>query len=71
MAKAAQFRLNSTARAANAIARPGSGTSVLSGVFGFATVTAVLGSANRKLIGVVIDELNPTAINRQRDKQYA
>ena len=51
--------------------RPGSGTSVLSGVFGFATVTAVLGSANRKLIGVVIDELNPTAINRQRDKQYA
>lgn len=23
------------------------------------------------LVGVVLDELNPTAVNRQRDKQYA
>jgi hypothetical protein len=71
MAKRAQFRLISSARAATAIARLGSGTRVLSGVFGFATVIAILGRANRKLIGVVLNELNPTAVHRQRDKQHA
>ena len=30
-----------------------------------------LGRAERKLIGVVLDELNPSHIHRQRDKQYA
>jgi uncharacterized protein involved in exopolysaccharide biosynthesis/Mrp family chromosome partitioning ATPase len=30
-----------------------------------------LGGAERKLIGVVLDELNPTSTHRQRDKQYA
>ena len=34
-------------------------------------IIAALGGAERKLIGVVLDELNPTAVNRQRDKQYA
>ncbi len=30
-----------------------------------------LGGAERKLIGVVLNELNPTTANRNRDKQYA
>jgi Mrp family chromosome partitioning ATPase len=30
-----------------------------------------LGGAERKLIGVVLNELNPTVISRQRDRQYA
>ena len=34
-------------------------------------IIAALGGAERKLVGVVLDELNPTAVNRQRDKQYA
>jgi hypothetical protein len=68
MTKTAQFRLVCSARAANAAAPVGSGTRALFGVFGFATVIAVLGSANRKLVGVVLNELNPTAVNRQRDK---
>jgi uncharacterized protein involved in exopolysaccharide biosynthesis/Mrp family chromosome partitioning ATPase len=32
---------------------------------------AALGGAERKLIGVVLNELKPAAANRQRDKQYA
>jgi uncharacterized protein involved in exopolysaccharide biosynthesis/Mrp family chromosome partitioning ATPase len=34
-------------------------------------IIAALGEAERKLIGVVLNELNPPEIKRQRDKQYA
>ena len=34
-------------------------------------IITALGGAERKLAGVVLNELNPTAVNRQRDKQYA
>jgi uncharacterized protein involved in exopolysaccharide biosynthesis/Mrp family chromosome partitioning ATPase len=34
-------------------------------------VIASLGGAERKLVGVVVNELNPSVVNRQRDKQYA
>jgi uncharacterized protein involved in exopolysaccharide biosynthesis/Mrp family chromosome partitioning ATPase len=34
-------------------------------------IIEALGNTERKLVGVVIDELNPTVVNRQRDKQYA
>jgi len=34
-------------------------------------IIAALGGAERKLVGVVLDELNPTAVNGQRDQQYA
>ena len=34
-------------------------------------IITALGGAERKLVGVVLSELNPTAVNRQRDKQYA
>jgi uncharacterized protein involved in exopolysaccharide biosynthesis/Mrp family chromosome partitioning ATPase len=34
-------------------------------------IIAALGGAERKLIGVVLNELNPAADGRQRDKQYA
>jgi uncharacterized protein involved in exopolysaccharide biosynthesis len=35
------------------------------------TIITALGGAERKLVGVVLNELNPAAIKRQRDKQYA
>ena len=34
-------------------------------------IITALGETERKLVGVVINELTPTAVNRQRDKQYA
>ena len=34
-------------------------------------IITALGDAERKLIGVVLSELQPTAANHQRDKQYA
>jgi uncharacterized protein involved in exopolysaccharide biosynthesis/Mrp family chromosome partitioning ATPase len=34
-------------------------------------IIAGLGVTERKLIGVVIDELKPASVNRQRDRQYA
>ena len=34
-------------------------------------IIAALGGAERKLIGVVLDELNPAASKRRRDQQYA
>ena len=34
-------------------------------------IITALGETERKLVGVVINELNPTDVNRQRDKQYA
>ncbi len=34
-------------------------------------IIAALGGTERKLIGVVLSEFNPAAINRKRDKQYA
>jgi Mrp family chromosome partitioning ATPase len=34
-------------------------------------IIASLGGAERKLIGVVLNELNPTVTSRQRDRQYA
>jgi Mrp family chromosome partitioning ATPase len=34
-------------------------------------IITALGDTERKLVGVVINELNPTAVHRQRDKQYA
>ena len=35
------------------------------------TIITSLGGAERKLVGVVLNELNPAAVKRQRDKQYA
>jgi hypothetical protein len=35
------------------------------------TIITALGGAERKLVGVVLNELNPAAVKRQRDKQYA
>jgi hypothetical protein len=34
-------------------------------------IIAALGGEQRKLIGVVLNELPPAAVNPQRDKQYA
>jgi uncharacterized protein involved in exopolysaccharide biosynthesis/Mrp family chromosome partitioning ATPase len=34
-------------------------------------IIAALGGAERKLVGVVLNELKPAAVNRQRGKQYA
>jgi uncharacterized protein involved in exopolysaccharide biosynthesis/Mrp family chromosome partitioning ATPase len=34
-------------------------------------IITALGGAERKLIGVVLSELDPTPVHRQRDKQYA
>ena len=34
-------------------------------------IITALGGAERKLVGVVLNELQPAAANRQRDKQYA
>ena len=34
-------------------------------------IIAALGGAERKLVGVVLNELKPAAVNRERDKQYA
>jgi uncharacterized protein involved in exopolysaccharide biosynthesis/Mrp family chromosome partitioning ATPase len=34
-------------------------------------IIAALGGTERKLVGVVLNELNPTVVNRQRDQQYA
>ena len=34
-------------------------------------IITALGGAERKLIGVVLNELHPAAVSRQRDKQYA
>jgi uncharacterized protein involved in exopolysaccharide biosynthesis/Mrp family chromosome partitioning ATPase len=34
-------------------------------------IIAALGGAERKLVGVVLSEVNPTAASHQRDKQYA
>jgi uncharacterized protein involved in exopolysaccharide biosynthesis len=34
-------------------------------------IIAALGGAERKLVGVVLNELKPAAVNRQRDRQYA
>jgi uncharacterized protein involved in exopolysaccharide biosynthesis/Mrp family chromosome partitioning ATPase len=34
-------------------------------------IIAALGGAERKLIGVVLNELNPAGVNRQGDKRYA
>jgi hypothetical protein len=34
-------------------------------------IIAALGGAERKLVGVVLSELNPVVANRQQGKQYA
>ena len=34
-------------------------------------IITALGGAERKLVGVVLNELHPATVNRQRDKQYA
>ena len=34
-------------------------------------IITALGGAERKLVGVVLSELNPVVVNRQRGKQYA
>ena len=34
-------------------------------------IIAALGDTERKLIGVVLNELNPAVANRQQDQQYA
>jgi hypothetical protein len=33
--------------------------------------SAARSAAGRKLIGIVLNELNPTVISRQRDQQHA
>jgi hypothetical protein len=71
MGKPAQFRLTLFARTADTTGLVTFGTPGLSGTSTFATASAALGSAERKLIGVVLSEFQPTTINRQRDKQYA
>jgi hypothetical protein len=48
-----QFWLVFPARTTSTMACLGSGTKVLSEVFGFATVIAPFGSFNRKLVGIV------------------
>ena len=34
-------------------------------------IITALGGEERKLVGVILDELNPLVVNFQRDKQYA
>ena len=34
-------------------------------------IITALGDAERQLIGVVLSELQPTTVNRQRDQKYA
>jgi hypothetical protein len=34
-------------------------------------IIAALGGTEQKLAGVVLNEINPAVVNRQRDKQYA
>ena len=34
-------------------------------------IIAALDGAERKLVGVILNELNPTAVNPRRDKRYA
>jgi hypothetical protein len=34
-------------------------------------IIVALGGAEQKLAGVVLNEINPSVANRQRDKQYA
>ncbi len=38
---------------------------------GMEDIIAALDGKERKLAGVILNELNPTAVKRQRDKQYA
>ncbi|HEY0911150.1 MAG TPA: exopolysaccharide transport family protein, partial [Bradyrhizobium sp.] len=38
---------------------------------GMETIIQALGGAERKLVGVVLNELHPATVKRQRDKQYA
>ena len=38
---------------------------------GFATQFGAPGDAGRKPIGVVLSEIYPATVNRQRDQQYA
>jgi hypothetical protein len=71
MAKTAQFRSIFFASATKNAPLLNSGTSVLSAVSGFATIIGAIGGSERKLAGVLFNELNRAAVNRQRDKQYA
>jgi hypothetical protein len=34
-------------------------------------IITALGDAERQLVGVVLSELQPTTVNRQRDQNYA
>jgi hypothetical protein len=34
-------------------------------------IIVALGGTERKVVGVILSELNPAAVNPQRDKQYA
>jgi hypothetical protein len=67
----ARFRHDFLVRAAEAASPGVSGTAELSAVSAFATLQAAPGDGERKLIGVVLSELHPTAVDRQRDKRYA
>ena len=71
MVKPAQFRLTLSAPTTDTTGLVTFGTPGLSGTSTFATARTAPGRAERKLIGVVLSELQPTTINRQRDKQYA
>jgi hypothetical protein len=69
MTKTANFRRHLPVRAARAVTLRVSGTVGLSNVSAFATLMAArFGGLERKLTGVVLSELQSTAINRQRAK---
>jgi hypothetical protein len=71
MTKSAQIRLSLSARNGDVAAPITSGTPGLSGMSKSATPRAGPGGAERKLVGVVLSELQPAAANRQRGKQHA
>jgi hypothetical protein len=72
MTKTANFRRHLPVRAAKAVTLRVSGTVELSSVSGFATLMAAkFGALERKSTGVVLSELQSTAINRQRARQNA
>jgi hypothetical protein len=71
MTKSAQNRLFLSTRTVDIAAPVTSDTPMLSGMCKFATPRATLGGAERKLIGVVLSELQPAAVNCERDNQHA
>ncbi|MFZ2155377.1 MAG: hypothetical protein WAV72_04530 [Bradyrhizobium sp.] len=71
MIKTAQFWSIFSTCTASTSTLVASDTQALSGMSRFATIITALGGAERKLTGVVLNEIHPAAVSRQRDKQYA